>query len=159
MELSHLSEDGSVNMVDIGDKGITSREAVAQGKIYMSEKCFDEVVKGNMKKGDVLTVAKIAAILAAKKTDEIIPLCHQVNLSKIDVSFTLNHEESSIICTTLVKTSGQTGVEMEALLGVQIALITIYDMCKAIDKSMKITDICLQRKSGGKSGEYINETI
>lgn len=159
MELTHLKQDGSVNMVDISSKYSSYREATAQGKIYMSKECFLEVVKGNMKKGDVLTVAKVAAIMAIKKTDEIIPLCHQIDIAKIDVNFTLNEEEYSIICVTTVKTNAKTGVEMEALLGVEIGLIAIYDMCKALDKSMKITDICLQRKIGGKSGEYLNESI
>ena len=134
----------------------TSREAIACGSIAMSKECFEKVKDGHMKKGDVLNVARIAGIMGAKKTSELIPLCHILLLTKVSIDFEMIDKENKIIAKCTVKTSGKTGVEMEALTGVNIALLTIYDMCKAVDKAMTITDIHLMKKSGGKSGDFVN---
>lgn len=157
MGITHIEKNGAIHMVDIGEKQVTKREAIAQGKIYVSKECLSEIKKNNIKKGDVLCAARIAGIMGAKRTSDIIPLCHQLNLTKVDIDFQIIEEESSIYCECRALTDGKTGVEMEALLGVELALLTIYDMCKAVDKSMKLCDIYLKKKSGGKSGEYKNE--
>ena len=138
-------------MVDVSAKTETAREAVAEGRISMSRECFEKVKEGEMGKGDVLGVARVAGIMGAKKTSELIPLCHLLHLTKVEISFELEEGTSS------VRTTGRTGVEMEALTGVQVALLTIYDMCKAVDKSMEMTDIHLCRKSGGKSGDFVRK--
>ena len=150
---THFDASGHAVMVDVSEKQETQREATAKGKIYMSPECFALVKAGEMKKGDVLGVARIAGIMGAKKTSELIPLCHILNLSKAEITFTYLEEAA---CTA--KTVGKTGVEMEALTGVNIALLTIYDMCKAVDKAMRISDIRLCRKTGGKSGTLILES-
>jgi cyclic pyranopterin phosphate synthase len=154
MDFTHFDEHGNAIMVDISHKDITSRIAIAKGKIVMSNECYRKVKEGNIKKGDVLSVARIAGIMGAKKCSELIPLCHSIPITKLSIDFNLIDEcnEIEVICT--VKTNSQTGVEMEALTGVQITLLTIYDMCKAVDKSMIMKDICLDYKNGGKSGEY-----
>ena len=151
---THFDASGHAVMVDVSEKQETQREATAKGKIYMSPECFALVKAGEMKKGDVLGVARIAGIMGAKKTSELIPLCHILNLSKAEITFTYLEIEAA--CTA--KTVGKTGVEMEALTGVNIALLTIYDMCKAVDKAMRISDIRLCRKTGGKSGTLILES-
>lgn len=144
-------------MVDVSAKTETAREAVAEGRISMSRECFKKVKEGEMGKGDVLGVARVAGIMGAKKTSELIPLCHLLHLTKVEISFELEEETSSVRAACTVRTTGRTGVEMEALTGVQVALLTIYDMCKAVDKSMEMTDIHLCRKSGGKSGDFVRK--
>lgn len=144
-------------MVDVSAKTETAREAVAEGRISMSRECFEKVKEGEMGKGDVLGVARVAGIMGAKKTSELIPLCHLLHLTKVEISFELEEETSSVQAACTVRTTGRTGVEMEALTGVQVALLTIYDMCKAVDKSMEMTDIHLCRKSGGKSGDFVRK--
>lgn len=154
MELTHLDKNGNAVMVDVSEKEVTHRTAIACGKILVSQEILDSIKENTNKKGDVLAVARVAGIMAAKRTSELIPLCHLLMLTKCTVDFTINEEENYIEASCTVKTDGKTGVEMEALTGVQIALVTIYDMCKAIDKKMVITDVHLLSKSGGKSGEF-----
>ena len=154
MELTHLDKNGNAIMVDVSEKEVTHRIATACGKIMVSQEILASIKENTNKKGDVLAVARVAGIMAAKRTSELIPLCHLLMLTKCTVDFTINEEEKYIEATCTVKTDGKTGVEMEALTGVQIALLTIYDMCKAIDKKMVITDVHLLAKSGGKSGEF-----
>ena len=154
MEFTHFDDQGNALMVDVGDKAETKREAVARGSIFMSPECLEKVARGTMAKGDVLGIARTAGIMAAKRTWELIPLCHLLALTKCSVDFELFPESCEIEAACTVKTVGKTGVEMEALTGVQITLLTIYDMCKALDRSMVMTDIRLCEKSGGKSGEY-----
>ena len=156
-KLSHLDKDGSANMVDISEKNITTRAAYASCVVFLSEKAFQLVKKNQIEKGNVLNIAKIAAISASKKTHDLIPLCHQIPLSKVDVEFILNDEKNTIKIQSTALTDWKTGVEMEALTAVSIASLTIYDMCKSVDKSIKITDIRLDKKTGGKSGPYIRE--
>ena len=154
MEFTHFDSSGNAWMVDVTDKKETVREAVASGSIFMSRECFEKVRDGNMKKGDVLSVARVAGIMGAKKTSELIPLCHILYLTKLSVDFELHEESNEIRAFCRVKTEGKTGVEMEALTGVSVALLTIYDMCKAVDKGMEIGEIRLLSKKGGKSGDY-----
>lgn len=154
MELTHLDKNGNAIMVDVSEKEVTHRIATACGKIMVSQEILASIKENTNKKGDVLAVARVAGIMAAKRTSELIPLCHLLMLTKCTVDFTINEEEKYIEAICTVKTDGKTGVEMEALTGVQIALLTIYDMCKAIDKKMVITDVHLLAKSGGKSGEF-----
>jgi len=156
-KLSHLDKDGSANMVDISEKNITTRAAYASCVVFLSEKAYQLVKKNQIEKGNVLNIAKIAAITASKKTHDLIPLCHQIPLSKVDVEFILNDEKNTIKIQSTALTDWKTGVEMEALTAVSIASLTIYDMCKSVDKSIKITDIKLDKKTGGKSGPYIRE--
>ena len=141
-------------MVDVSEKQDTVREATASGSIFMGAECFEKVCSGGVAKGDVLGTARIAGIMGAKKTSDLIPLCHILNLTKLTVDFELHAENNEIRAFCTAKTQGKTGVEMEALTGVSVTLLTIYDMCKAIDKSMEIGEIRLLRKSGGKSGLY-----
>mgnify|MGYP003433738848 FL=1 len=154
MEFTHLDKEGNAIMVDVSEKEITHRTATACGKIIVGQEILSSIKENTNKKGDVLAVARVAGIMAAKRTSELIPLCHLLMLTKCTVDFTINEEEKYIEAICTVKTDGKTGVEMEALTGVQIALLTIYDMCKAIDKKMVITDVHLLAKSGGKSGEF-----
>lgn len=154
MELTHLDKNGNAIMVDVSGKEVTHRTAIACGKILVSQEILASIKDNTNKKGDVLAVARVAGIMAAKRTSELIPLCHLLMLTKCTIDFTINEEENYIEASCTVKTDGKTGVEMEALTGVQIALLTIYDMCKAIDKKMVITDVHLLAKSGGKSGEF-----
>lgn len=153
-EFTHFDGNGNAIMVDVSDKKDTTREALAVGTIKLSKECYDKVKSGSMMKGDVLGIARVAGIMGAKKTSELIPLCHILNISKVTIDFTMNDEENSIIASCVAKTVGKTGVEMEALTGVNVCLLTIYDMCKAVDKGMEITDIKLMRKLGGKSGTW-----
>ncbi len=152
--LTHFDTDGQAWMVDVGEKAESSRGAVAHGKIYVNAEAFDAIRSGSSKKGDVLGVARVAGIMGAKRTAELIPLCHILMLTKCSVDFVLHEDERSVEALCTVKTHGRTGVEMEALTGVQIALLTVYDMCKAVDKGMVIGDVCLLRKEGGRSGVY-----
>ncbi len=156
MDFTHFDNEGNAIMVDVSNKNITSRTALAKGSIYLSQECYDKVKEGKMKKGDVLSVARIAGIMGAKKTSELIPLCHNIPLTKLTIDFEMVDDSCEIKATCLAKTNAQTGVEMEALTGIQIALLTIYDMCKAVDKAMEIGNIYLEKKTGGKSGTFIN---
>lgn len=157
MELTHINEEGRARMLDVSDKDLTKREAVAIGSIYMKSETLNRIHDGTIKKGDVLAVAQVAGIMAAKNTAHLIPMCHPIMTTGCDISFNLDFENSKIDIKATVKTIGQTGVEMEALTAVSAAALTIYDMCKAIDRDMMITDIMLVRKSGGKSGAYERE--
>lgn len=151
-QLTHLDEAGNAAMVDISAKAATIREAVAEGRIAMSAEAFAAIREGAVKKGDVLATARIAGIMAAKKTSELIPLCHPLALSKVAVDF--EFEKDAIRVIALARLTGQTGVEMEAITAASVALLTIYDMAKAIDKAMVISSVRLLSKSGGKSGDY-----
>ena len=157
-DLTHFDKEGNAIMVDVSDKPVTTRVAVAIGRIYVCQEIFERIQKHEIAKGDVLGVARLAGIMATKRTSELIPLCHPLPLTKCEVNFELKETENTLYyieVTCLAKTDGKTGVEMEALTGVQIALLTIYDMCKAVDKSMVITDVHLLSKSGGKSGDFL----
>lgn len=151
-EFTHFNKQGEAIMVDVSEKQDTEREATASGKIQMSRECYEQVKTGGVKKGDVLSVARIAGIMGAKRTSDLIPLCHILNLTKVEIEFVYHDTSCQIEARCTAKVTGKTGVEMEALAGVNIALLTIYDMCKAIDKGMEIGEIRLLRKSGGKSG-------
>jgi cyclic pyranopterin monophosphate synthase len=154
MDLTHINDQGRAKMVDVSDKEETNREAIAKGYVYMKRETIDRINEGTMKKGDVLSVAQVAGIMGAKSTASIIPMCHPIMLSGCDISFKLDLESNRVEIIATVKNSGQTGVEMEALTAVTIAGLTIYDMCKAIDKEIIISDIMLLRKIGGKSGVF-----
>ena len=156
-KLTHLDEHGRARMVDVGAKPDTERIAVARGEIHMQQATFDLIRAGGIKKGDVLTVAQIAGIAAAKRTSELIPLCHPLFLSKVDVDLALDESLPGVVITATTKTTGKTGVEMEALTAVSVAALTIYDMAKAAEKTMKIQNIRLIEKHGGQSGDVINE--
>lgn len=156
MEFTHFDEQGNARMVDVGDKADTKREAVARGSIFMSPECLGMVAQGTMAKGDVLGVARVAGIMGAKRTSDLIPLCHILNLTKLNVDFAIKEKTNEIEAVCTARTTGKTGVEMEALTGVTVALLTIYDMCKAVDKSMEIGNVYLEHKSGGKSGDFHN---
>lgn len=158
-KLNHFDSKGNAIMVDITEKNITERKAIAKGKIFVNDETYKRILDGNMTKGDVLGVARIAGIMATKKTSDLIPMCHPLMLTKSQIDFEFNEKEKSITAISTVKLSGKTGVEMEALTGVNVALLTIYDMCKAIDKNMVISDIHLVEKTGGKSGNFISENI
>jgi cyclic pyranopterin phosphate synthase len=153
-KLNHFNEAGEAHMVDVGAKQVTSRQAVAQGRIQMQAETLQRIIDGNHKKGDVLAVARIAGIMAAKKTAELVPLCHPIALTHIDIELSTDTQRHSVVCRALVETRGVTGVEMEAINAVQVSLLTVYDMCKAIDRGMVITDVGLVSKSGGKSGDW-----
>jgi len=153
-EFSHFDEAGDAHMVDVGDKAVTRRVAVARGRITMQPSTLQKILSGGHKKGDVLGIARIAGIMAAKKTAELIPLCHPLALTRIAVDFQSAEDADAIDCTATAETRGQTGVEMEALTAVQIALLTIYDMCKAVDRGMVMGETALVRKAGGKSGVW-----
>ena len=157
MEFIHFDEDGNAVMVDVSGKEITQRRALAEGKIRVSREVFEAIAGRKVKKGDVLTVAQVAGIMGTKRTAELIPMCHLLNLANSEVRFEMNPEKLEIKAFCQVKTEGKTGVEMEALTGVSTALLTIYDMCKAIDKRMVIEEIHLCEKSGGKSGTFMFE--
>lgn len=156
MEFTHFDDQGNARMVDVGEKADTKREAVARGSIFMSPQCLEKVIEGTMAKGDVLGVARIAGIMGAKRTSDLIPLCHILNLTKLNVDFHIKKETNEIQAVCTARTTGKTGVEMEALTGVSVALLTIYDMCKAVDKNMEMGSIYLEHKSGGKSGDFQN---
>ena len=156
MELTHFDEAGNARMVDVSEKAVTSRTAVAEGYILVNEEIYERIKAGTMKKGDVLAVAQLAAIMGAKKTSDLIPLCHPLMLTKVAVICELDETRRAVRIEATVKTSGQTGVEMEALTAVQVGLLTVYDMCKAIDKSMVMGPVYLIEKEGDKSGHFIN---
>ena len=153
-KLTHFDHKGDAHMVDVAAKDITHRRAIARGQILMQPQTLQLIQQGGHKKGDVLGVARIAGIMAAKKTAELIPLCHPLSLSHISIEFALDAANHLINCEATVETDGKTGVEMEALTAVQVALLTIYDMCKAVDRGMTLTNIGLVEKSGGKSGHW-----
>ena len=153
-KLTHFDKNGNPSMVDINQKDSTVRVAIANGKIIMKPNTLKRILDLDIKKGDVLSVAKLAGIMAAKKTDQLIPLCHSITLSYVNVDLEPNIEESSINITAEASLFGKTGVEMEALTAVSVAGLTIYDMCKAIDREMILTNVRLMHKSGGKSGEF-----
>jgi len=154
-KLTHFDERGAARMVDVAGKAETHRVAVAEGRIRMRPETLAQVASGTAKKGDVLGVARIAAIQAAKRTADLIPLCHPIPLSAVGVEFELVESESSVVCRARVECTGRTGVEMEALTAVQVGLLTIYDMCKAVDRGMTMESIRLLEKRGGKSGTYV----
>jgi len=156
-QLTHLDARGHATMVDVGDKQVTTRTAVAQGEVRMTPATLAAIRDGNVPKGDVLAAARIAGIMAAKKTPELIPLCHTLLLTKVAVEFEIDESEQRVVITAMVRCNGQTGVEMEALTAVSVAALTIYDMAKALDKSMTIGAIRLLEKQGGKSGEWRRE--
>ena len=154
-KLTHFDDDGKAVMVDITEKNVTERTAVATGEIVMNKETLEAVKKGNIKKGDVLGTARIAAIMAAKQTQSLIPMCHNILLTNAKIEFSFDDEGNKILIKSTVKTTGKTGVEMEALTMVSIAGLTIYDMCKSMDKAMVIGEIRLVEKHGGKSGDWI----
>jgi len=153
-KLTHTDKQGRPRMVDVTSKQLTGRAAVARGSVYMKKETFRLIKAGKVSKGDVLGTAKVAGIMAAKKTSEIIPLCHPLNITSVDIDFKFDEKKIGIEIESKVRTIGQTGVEMEALTAVAAAALTIYDMCKAVDKEMVISDIMLIEKSGGKSGKF-----
>lgn len=154
-QLTHLNAAGEAHMVDVSDKAVTKRVALATGSITMNEEAFTALVEEKVSKGNVLGIARIAAIQGAKKTSDLIPLCHPLPLTKVNVEFTLIEAERKVIAEVEVSTNGVTGVEMEALTATSVALLTVYDMLKAIDKRMEISSIALLRKQGGKSGDFV----
>lgn len=156
-KLTHLDEHGRAHMVDVGGKPDTERVAIARGEIHMKKATFDLIRDGQIKKGDVLTVAQIAGIVASKRTSELIPLCHPLPLTQVEVNVQLDESLPGVIVTATAKTIGKTGVEMEALTAVSVAALTIYDMAKAAEKTMRIQNIRLVEKHGGRSGDVINE--
>ena len=153
-DFTHFNDQGRAKMVDVGDKEITCREAVAYGKVLVNEQTLSLIKSGGMKKGDVLTVAQVAGIMGAKKTSDIIPMTHPIVIDGINLELSINEEQSCIEIEAKVKCDGRTGVEMEALTAVSCAALTIYDMCKAVQKDMVISDIKLLKKSGGVHGDY-----
>ncbi len=156
-KLTHLDDSGNVRMVDVGDKPDTERRAIAGGEVVMKQATLELIRAGKMKKGDVLTVAQLAGIMAAKRTAELIPLCHPLPIAHIDVTLSLDDTLPGVVIMASVKTTGKTGVEMEALTAVSVAALTIYDMAKAAEKTMKIQNIRLVEKHGGSSGDIVNE--
>jgi cyclic pyranopterin phosphate synthase len=158
MEFTHLDEEGKARMVDVSEKPLTQREAIARGSVYLKPETITLIKEKAIKKGDVITVAKVAGIMAAKRTAELIPMCHPLNITSVGLDITISEEEKRLDIEARVKTVGPTGVEMEALTAVSIAALTIYDMCKAVDKEMIISDIMLIEKRGGKSGEFKRRT-
>lgn len=157
-DFSHFNDYGHAKMVDVSAKNDTVRTAIAAGRVRVNAETFELIKTGGVKKGDVLGTAQIAGIMGAKKTPDIIPMCHPIMLSGVDIEFTMNEELCSVDILATVKCTGATGVEMEALTAVTVACLTVYDMCKAVQKDMQITDIRLLRKTGGKSGDFINKT-
>lgn len=153
-KLTHFNDDGAVHMVDIGDKAVTHRIAIAGGSISMQTETLALIKQGGHKKGDVLGIARTAGIMGAKKTSELVPLCHPLSLTHVNIDLTIDDNNTAVHCECRAETDGKTGVEMEALTAVQITLLTIYDMCKAVDRGMIISNIQLLEKSGGKSGSW-----
>ncbi|HEY5485585.1 MAG TPA: cyclic pyranopterin monophosphate synthase MoaC [Candidatus Cryosericum sp.] len=153
-ELTHLDDKGNARMVDVGGKLETAREAVARCRVLLAAATFELVKAGNLKKGDVLTVAQVAGIQAAKRTWELIPLCHQINMTFVSVTLTLNEADHTVDIEATTRTKAKTGVEMEALVATSTAALTVYDMCKAVERGIRITDLHLVRKSGGQSGTW-----
>ena len=156
-KLTHFNAQGEAHMVDVGAKATTERVAVAEGRIRMAPETLALIRAGGHKKGDVLGIARIAGIMGAKRTADLIPLCHPIPLTHVSIDFTLEEQPAAVHCTATTKTAGQTGVEMEALTAVQVALLTIYDMCKAVDRGMTMDGVCLLKKSGGKSGDWTRD--
>jgi len=156
-KLTHFDKSGRASMVDITSKGNTERFAIAKGKVYMKPETISFIEEDKVKKGDVIAVAKIAGIMAAKRVDELIPMCHKLLLTNIKIDLNINRKESFLEITSTVKSTGKTGVEMEALAGVSVAALTVYDMCKAADRGMIISDIKLIEKRGGKSGHFVRK--
>ena len=156
-DLTHFNQAGEALMVDVGGKETTKRVAVAEGRIKMLPSTLSLIQEGGHKKGDVLGIARIAGIMAAKKTSDLIPLCHPLTLTKVSIDFDVLEQDVAVQCRAQVTTSGQTGVEMEALTAVQVALLTIYDMCKAVDRCMVMNQVKLLEKAGGKSGHWLRE--
>ena len=154
-EFTHFNEAGRSRMVDVSEKNITERVAVAKGSISMKPETLTKIMEGQMKKGDVLGVAQIAGIMGVKRTADLIPMCHNIFISGSDIAFEIDEAKATINIEATVKNTGKTGVEMEALTAVTVAALTIYDMCKAVDREMVISEICLMKKSGGKSGTFI----
>ncbi|AFY38114.1 GTP cyclohydrolase subunit MoaC [[Leptolyngbya] sp. PCC 7376] len=157
--LSHINDAGEAQMVDVSDKKITKREAIATGKVLMSQTCFEAIQAGDAPKGDVLGTARIAGIMAAKQTSNLIPMCHPLPIKKVTVTFTPDAINIGYLVEATVTTKSETGVEMEALTAVSVAALTLYDMAKALDKAMTITDIQLLKKTGGKSGDYFRNSL
>ena len=157
MELTHFNEEGRARMVDVSEKAVTLREATAGAVVRLNAKTFALVQGGKMKKGDVLAVAQVAGIMAAKKNSELIPMCHPIALTGVDISFSMNEADSTVELQATVRCKGETGVEMEALTAASVAALTIYDMCKAVQRDIEIDHVRLLKKSGGKSGTYIRE--
>ena len=155
-KLTHFDAEGQAHMVDVAAKAATHRVAIAHGRIAMNPATLSIILAGTAKKGDVLGIARVAGIMAAKKTSDLVPLCHPLALTRVAIDFTSDEKNASIECRATVETVGPTGVEIEALNAVQIALLTIYDMCKAVDRGMKITDVCVLEKHGGKSGSFVH---
>ena len=153
LHLTHLDDQGNAKMVDVGDKDVTSREAVARGHVSIQPETLRLIKEGLMKKGDVLIIAQLAGIMGAKKTSELIPLCHPLPLDRVDVDLELDEKEGRINITATAKTTARTGVEMEALTAVSVAALTLYDMCKSVDRGMRIEAVRLVKKSGGSSGD------
>ena len=151
---THIDENGDANMVDVSKKNDTLREAIAQGSIILNKEIINAIVENRNKKGDVLSTSRLAGIQAAKRTSDLIPLAHNLNLTKIEIEFSIDDENNMIHCEGLVRCCGKTGVEMEALTSVSVALLTIYDMCKSFSKNLSISKIMLLKKSGGKSGNW-----
>ena len=154
-DFSHFNEKGRARMVDVSEKSETNRTAVAAGRVLVNEETFRLIKTGGMKKGDVLTVAQVAGIMGAKRTPDLIPMCHPVAVDGIDLHLSLNEADLAVEITAEVRCDGRTGVEMEALTAVSVAALTVYDMCKAVQKDMVISDIRLLKKTGGKSGEFV----
>ncbi len=157
-KFSHLDENGRARMVDVSEKKETDRLAIATAKVFLNEKTYKMVQNSEIEKGDVLTVAKVAGIMAAKNTSNMIPMCHPINLTSIEIDFVMDDKTHTIEIRTSAKLNDKTGVEMEALTGASVAALTIYDMCKAVQKDIEIGEIKLLRKTGGKSGDYKNES-
>lgn len=157
-QLTHFNTAGEAHMVDVGEKAQTQRVAIAEGRIAMNAETLQLIEQGGHKKGDVLGIARIAGIMGAKKTADLVPLCHPLQLTSVKVNFTCDQASNSVHCVATVKTNGPTGVEMEALTAVQVALLTIYDMCKAVDRGMTMLDIQLVQKMGGKSGTWTRDS-
>ena len=158
-DFTHFNEHGRARMVDVSEKAETARVAVARGRVLVNRDTFDLIRSGGLKKGDVLTTAQIGGIMGAKRTADLIPMCHNITLSGVDIDFTMNEAELAVEITVTAKCAGQTGVEMEALTAVSVAALTVYDMCKAVQRDMVIDGICLVKKSGGKSGDFVREDI
>ncbi|MCK5359722.1 MAG: cyclic pyranopterin monophosphate synthase MoaC [Gammaproteobacteria bacterium] len=155
--LTHFDQSGQAHMVDVGEKAVTQRKATARGYIEMQPDTLKLIEQGDHKKGDVLGIARVAGIMATKRTADLIPLCHPLALTHVSVDFKIDSEQSRVVCELTSQTNGQTGIEMEALTGVQIALLTIYDMCKAVDRGMIMGNVRLLEKEGGKSGHWFSE--
>ena len=153
-EFTHFDEEGKALMVDVSDKDITERTATAVGSVFMEPETIRKIVEGGVKKGDVLSVARLAGIMGAKRTPDLIPLCHPLALTSVKVDLSVDEARNAVDISATCKLKGRTGVEMEALTAVSVAALTVYDMCKAVDRGMRITDIRLVHKAGGKSGEY-----